>query len=268
MPELPEVDAVARRLGERTIGRTILQASFTRKQTTQPVSARTLAPKLRQRVIESVSRRAKNILIGLSGGDTLRVHLGMTGNLYAGDDSLRSKATRARFALDDGREILFDDSRLFGRIHLLNGEQLQAFDQGYGVEPLSPAFTKRWLTERAAKSRRPSKIFLMDQTEIVGLGNIWAAEALFESGIAPARPMDTLDSFEVGKLRSAIRRILSHAVREAYRYYDVPGATPESEGFGVAVYNRGGLPCLRCRGEIRRTVQGGRSTYFCPRCQS
>jgi formamidopyrimidine-DNA glycosylase len=267
MPELPEVDAVARRLHEWAAGRTMVAAHFTRPQTTRPLTARVVAKKLAGRRIERVTRRAKNVLIALDSGLTMRVHLGMTGNLYAGEVSLKSAATRAWFPLDDGRELIFDDSRLFGRIQALTPDEVAALDKEYGPEPLSEAFTPDWLMDAAKRSARPAKVFLLDQTNVVGLGNIWAAEALFGARVHPSKPMNRLGRRKIEALHASIRDVLGSAVNSAYREYSRPGATPESEGFGVAVYGREGLPCLRCGKRIRRVAQAGRSTYFCPGCQ-
>ncbi len=267
MPELPEVDAVARRLGEWAAGRTILEAHFSRPQTTRPLASAKVARQLKGRTVLGTARRAKNVLVQLSGGLTLRVHLGMTGNLYVGDPALRSAATRAWFPLDDGREMIFDDSRLFGRMQVLTAEELAEFSQQYGVEPLSDEFTPAWLSERMARSRKPAKVFLLDQAHVVGLGNIWAAEALFAARVHPFTPVNLLTTRQVRALHGAIREILGGAVDEAYRHYSTPGTTAESEGFGVAVYNREGRPCPRCRRAVERVAQAGRSSYFCPRCQ-
>ena len=267
MPELPEVDAVARRLGEWATGRTLVEAHFLRPQTTRPLAASKVARQLKGRMIRGTGRRAKNVLVQLEGGLTLRVHLGMTGNLYVGGPELRSAATRAWFPLDDGRAMIFDDSRLFGRIQVLTAVELDEFSQQYGVEPLSDAFTAGWLAERMGRSRKPAKVFLLDQAHVVGLGNIWAAEALFAARVHPFTAVNTLKARQVTALHRAIREILSHAVAEAYRHYSTPGTTAESEGFGVAVYNREGQPCPRCRRAVERVAQAGRSSYFCPRCQ-
>ena len=267
MPELPEVDAVARRLGEWAAGRTIVQAHFSRPQTTRPLASSKVARQLKGRTVLGTSRRAKNVLIQLSGELTLRVHLGMTGNLYVGDAALRSAATRAWFPLDDGREMIFDDSRLFGRMQVLTVPEVAAFSQQHGVEPLSDEFTPAWLSERMARSRKPAKVFLLDQAHVVGLGNIWAAEALFSARVHPLTPVNTLTTRQVRALHGAIREILGAAVDQAYRHYSTPGTTAESEGFGVAVYNREGLPCPRCRRTVERLAQAGRSSYFCPHCQ-
>jgi formamidopyrimidine-DNA glycosylase len=267
VPELPEVEAVCRRLHEWAAGRTIVAARFTRPQTTRPTSPRTFARRLAGRQIDRVHRRAKNVLLALTGDLTLRIHLRMTGNLWVDDPANRPSTARAWFTLDDGREIVFDDPRLLGRMEILDAGRASALDQELGLEPLSDAFTPAWLAERAQRSRKPAKVFLLDQSIVVGLGNIWAAEALFAARVAPAAPANSLKPRQIRHLHAAIQEILARAVKSAYEQYRAPGQTLESEGYGVAVYNREGLPCLRCRTAIARVAQAGRSTYFCPRCQ-
>ncbi len=266
MPELPEVAAVARRLQESAAGRTIVSAKFLFARTTRPQSGTSLARRLKNRKILKVTRRAKNILIHLPDDDLLRIHLGMTGELYTADAGSEVSA-RARFALDDGREIIFEDSRHLGRVNLIHPRDLPAFEKGYGVEPLSDKFTEEWLRERAAGSRKPAKLFLMDQAQIAGLGNIWAAESLFAARISPLRAMNSLKPAKLRELHAAIREVLQAAVDSAYLNYSNPGETERGSSFPVAVYGRAGEPCLRCQKKIKRVVQGGRSTYYCPSCQ-
>lgn len=267
MPELPEVETVCRRLRPLIVGRTISAAHIDRPQTTRPVSTKSVAKKIAGQTIESIDRRAKNILIRLSNNTTLRIHFRMTGNLWVADPADRPAAARAWFSLDDGKEIVYVDQRLLGHMELLSPKQLAEFDTSLGIEPLSPAFTSAWLVDRAKRSRKPAKLFLMDQTIVVGLGNIWAAESLFVAKIHPSRPVDQLSPARIRALHAAIVEILSGAVKSAYREYSAPGQTSESGGFQVAVYNREGQSCLRCRRKVKRIAQGGRSTYFCPGCQ-
>jgi formamidopyrimidine-DNA glycosylase len=257
---------VARRLHEWAAGRVILSAHFARPQTTRPYLPRTVARPVAGRQIVRVTRRAKNILLHLDR-DVLRVHLGMTGNLWVDHPANRPEGMRAWLPLDDGREVVFDDSRLFGRMHLLDPPGLAALERALGVEPLSDAFTPEALIEAASRSRKPAKSFLLDQRAIVGLGNIWAAESLFAARVNPSVPMNRISPRKLRTLHSAIRQVLGAALESAYREYSAPRLTPESEGFGVSVYNRLGQPCFRCGASIQRIQQAGRSTYFCPRCQ-
>ncbi len=268
MPELPEVEAVTRRLQEAAGGATIVAARFFRPQTTHPVDGETVAARLAGTRLQRAWRRGKNVLLGLSSGETLRVHLRMTGNLFVlPAEAELPGATRALFTLADGRRIVFEDPRLLGRMALLSQQDLAALDAALGPEPLDRTFTAAWLGRRLTGLRRAVKLVLLDQSVVVGLGNIWVAEALFHAGVAPIRPARDVSGEEILGLHRAIRRVLSRAVKSAYRAYSAPGHTPESEGFGVAVYGREGEPCAQCGATIRRIGQGGRSSYFCPRCQ-
>lgn len=246
----------------------IVSAQFFRAQTVRPAVPEQLAKRLRGERIIDVRRRAKNVLIELSSAGVLRVHLRMTGDLRAWPETPPANAaTRALFRLKSGKTIVFDDSRALGRIELIESGALAEFDRSLGVEPLSAEFTTRRLAEELAKSRAPVKLFLLDQSRICGLGNIWVAESLHLARIHPVRPASSLTRAEIAKLRTAIRTILNRAVKSAYRSYSLPGATAESEGFGVRVYGREGASCRRCKSVIARIRQGGRSTYFCPGCQ-
>jgi formamidopyrimidine-DNA glycosylase len=188
-------------------------------------------------VIERVERRAKNILLHLSGGLCARVHLRMTGNLYLIPD-VRFRPVHARMVceLEDGRGLILDDPRLLGRIHLHPAAALSELLGALGPEPLSPDFTPAWLGQAARRSRKPAKLFLMDQTRVAGLGNIYAAEALFAAGIHPGRIMSSLSARRVQALHSAIVAVLSDALQSALRAYSGPGVFNEAEEFPAAVY--------------------------------
>jgi formamidopyrimidine-DNA glycosylase len=269
MPELPEVEAVCRKLREGGLeGSEILAAKVSRVQVTRPQKPRTVETKLAGRVIEKVERRAKNILLHLSGGLSVRVHLRMTGNLYLIPDvRFRPAHTRMHFELAGGRGLIFEDSRLLGKVHLHPARELAKLLGDLGPEPLSDSFSAEWLCVEAAKSRQPAKLFLMDQTRIAGLGNIYAAEALFRARIHPEARMNTLTPRRVRQLHQQIVAVLRDALQSAVKAYSGPGEFGEAEDFPVAVYDREDLPCDRCGRRIRRIPQGGRSTYFCPGCQ-
>lgn len=262
MPELPEVEAVRRKLDREVARAVIVAARIVRRPD------RALEAQLRGRRIERVGRRGKNLLIELDGDCILRVHLGMTGNLYPIRDArLRPVATRAWFELDDGRALVFDDPRALGRLELLTAAEAERLASGLGIEPTAPEFTAERFLELARRSRAPVKLFLMDQTRISGLGNIYAAEALFRAGIHPARPTNRLSRRRLERLYAAIVEALHVAIQSACNAYSGPGRFDASETFPLAVYGREGSACPRCRRRIRRIRQAGRSTYFCPGCQ-
>src|SRR5262249_31429679 len=155
--------------------------------------------------IERVTRRGKNILISLSGGLTMHVHLRMTGDLHVIPDwRLRAVGISAWFALDDGRGLVFRDTRGLGSLRVLDEAQLRKLLAQVGPEPLSAAFTDAAFLRSAAGSRQPIKLFLMDQRRVAGLGNIYAAEALFQAGIDPRAPAGSLKARRLGPLRAAI----------------------------------------------------------------
>ncbi len=262
MPELPEVEAVCRKLRRDVRGARIRRARLLR------AAEPGLERKLRNRRIVDVERRGKNVLIRLGRDKVLRVHLKMTGNLYVRPDGAGLPGTaRAWFELDGGRVLVFDDPRALGRIELLSRAELESLSASLGPEPLSAEFTPAYLAQAARRSRKAIKLFLLDQSKVAGLGNIYAAEALHRAGIHPARPADRLGAGRLEQLHAAIVAVLELAVQSACNAYRGPGRYESTETFPVAVYGRQGLPCPVCRRPIRRIVQSGRSTYYCPECQ-
>ncbi len=262
MPELPEVEAVCRKLRRDALGARIARAHLAARLD------RRLAKRLPGKRILGVDRRGKNILLRLDSGETLRVHLGMTGNLYAAPDGrMRPLHARAVLELDGGGALVLDDPRALGVVQLLQPAQAERLEAGLGLEPLSDAFTPQWLAGEARRSRAPAKLFLMDQTRIAGLGNIYSAEALFRAGVHPAKPMNRLSQKRLERLHQAIVAILDNAVQSACNAYSGPGKFEARETFPLAVYGREGERCPRCGRRIRRIPQHGRSTYFCPGCQ-
>ena len=270
MPELPEVEAVCRKLNDAGIvGKRILRAKFVRPAIVRPQNASEIETKIEGRILLKIERRAKNILLHLSGGFVLRVHLRMTGNLFVIPDvRFLPAASRAYFEFAGHRALVFNDPRALGRIHLHTEDELRRLLAPLGPEPLSAEFTPGWLRAAAAVSAKPAKLFLMDQNSLAGLGNIYAAEALFHARIDPAKPMNRLRPAKLALLHSSILRVLNDAVQSACKAYSGPGEFSEAESFSCFVYDREGDPCLLCRRKVRRVRQGGRSTYYCPGCQT
>ena len=268
MPELPEVEVVCRKLRKDAAGARIVAARILRPRTSHPQKPALVETLVSGRTIETVSRRGKNILIGISGGLVIRVHLRMTGNLYVIPDvRFRPKATRACFELDGGRGLVFEDQRALGVLNVWQVGEAAALLDELGLEPLSRKFTVRALAGAARQSRKPAKLFLMDQRHVAGLGNIYAAEALFRARIHPAKPMNRIPPGKLPALHAAIVQVLREALRSASVAFSRPGEFDEAGDFPLSVYDREGEPCFVCRRKIRRLVQGGRSTYFCPGCQ-
>jgi formamidopyrimidine-DNA glycosylase len=261
VPELPEVEAVTRRL-EPARGAVITAAGQFR-----PTVAAGLA-KARARRIASFARRGKNILVRLEGGDFLRVHLKMTGNLRVIPDArLRPSTARVWLTLADGRGIVLDDPRALGRVRFHRAAEESTLFADLGPEPFSPDFTEQHLRNEAARTRKPVKLFLMDQRAVVGLGNIYAAEALHRAGIHPARETRRIVRPRLARLYRAIMDVLEGAVASAAAAYAGPDGFEEGEHFPLHVYGREGEPCPVCGSPVRRIPQAGRSTYYCPSCQ-
>ena len=270
MPELPEVEAVCQKLNEaRIIGKRIVSVRFQRPGIALPQVASEIEAAVEGRIVRRIERRAKNVLLYLSGGLVLRVHLRMTGNLIVIPDVRFGPAdARASFEFSGHRALIFEDARALGRIHLHTTSELRRLLAPLGPEPLSAEFTFEWLREAAAQSRKPAKLFLMDQNSLAGLGNIYAAEALFHAGVNPAKPMNRLREAKIQRLHRSIVRVLNDAVQSACKAYSGPAQFSEAEVFSCFVYDREGDPCLVCRRKVRRIRQGGRSTYYCPGCQT
>jgi len=283
MPELPEVEVLARHLHGVLVGRRILELSIARTKVCRPNSPADLCRSLVGSRFQAVTRRGKYLLfhlktpVGAPAPSMLIGHLGMTGRLFvqAKSDPL-PRHTAAHFTLDRGR-LIFLDARLFGR--LTTDAQILV---RLGPEPFDPAFTASRFGALLARSRQPIKVRLMDQSALAGVGNIYASESLFRARIHPARPANQLGPKEVSTLRRALLYVLRDAIalgstvplrwsgqglRDRLFYYgqdhDIPGHYEER----LRVYDRENQPCRRCRNPVRRLVQAARSTYFCPVCQ-
>ncbi|HVO96890.1 MAG TPA: bifunctional DNA-formamidopyrimidine glycosylase/DNA-(apurinic or apyrimidinic site) lyase [Bryobacteraceae bacterium] len=258
MPELPEVEAVCSRLRRTALGAEIAVARIFRASVTRPQLVKTVKRRASGRTIESIRRRGKNILIDLSGGEVLHVHLRMTGDLAVIPDArFRAATVRAAFEFSDGRALVFNDPRALGKIWA--GEERLG---EIGLEPLEKSFTTDAFDALMRASKQPVKLFLLDQRHVAGIGNIYAAEALFRACIDPRRLARSIARAHRKALHAAIIEVLQEAVAESECVYNAPG-----DEFPSAVYGREGEPCPRCHTSIRRIPQGGRSTYFCPRCQ-
>jgi formamidopyrimidine-DNA glycosylase len=189
----------------------------------------------------------------------------MTGNFYVVPDwRLHSTYARVFMELATGRGLIFDDPRVFGRVQIYGEDEIEQHLGHLGIEPLSKAFTVDALVELARGSRKPAKIFLMDQTHVVGVGNMYAAEVLFRARISPTKSIETVRRPKLEALHRAVLEILREAIKVAVTSYSKPG---DYQNMEFAVYGRKGEPCNVCKRNIERMVQGGRATYYCPRCQ-
>lgn len=268
MPELPEAEYMVRRLAECAPSTRIREVTILRPSLIAPQSPDDLAATLRGRKVLSYGRRAKNVLLHLDKGWTLRVRLGMTGHFFWIPDARQlPRFTRVWFELTGGAAFVFDDSRTFGSVHVHRTEELTSLFAAYGPEPLDDSFTWQQLKATAARAKGPVKPFLLDQSKVVGLGNIWAAESLFAARIAPDRPLPGLTDAEWKALHKAIRKTLAAAIENTFRVTSLADEFPEADLLSCFVYGRTGEPCRRCQQPIMRFAQAGRSTFHCTRCQ-
>jgi len=275
MPELPEVEHVVRALRRAVLGRKIVATEIRLPRLISPTAPSAFRGNLKGSRISGVGRRGKFILIELDSGKVLVVHLRMTGKflVLTPDDSLPRHA-HAVFYLDDERRLVFQDQRQFGVMKLVVNSRLSKTKgiTELAPEPFSDEFSVGYLKETLAGSRRTLKTLLLDQTRVVGLGNIYAAEALFRAGINPFNTASDLSARRVQRLHQAIRDVLRAAVSGSSTSrinLENPNGFSYGEAFGKAwqVYEREGQACFKCGARIRRLTHGGRSTYWCPRCQ-
>ena len=273
MPELPEVETIARSLAPRTVGRTIAGIDLLYRPLLRTGGPGGLAA-LRGRRVLRVRRRGKMLLVECEGGRTLVFHLKMTGQfLFAAPGSPRDKHVRlvVRFA-DGTNELRFRDVRKFGFLLCLRGRPETACGElaCLGPEPLEVSPEGFAAVLRARRGR--VKSVLLDQTALAGVGNIYADETLFEARIHPERPACSLRAEAVGRLYGSMRRILASAIEAGGStladagYRDADG-NPGDFQLAHKVYDRTGEPCHVCGASIRMKRVGGRSSHFCPRCQ-
>jgi formamidopyrimidine-DNA glycosylase len=275
MPELPEVELVARALNSLVGSRRVKRARLLRSALAPETPPAAFARLLRGRTIESVGRRGKHILFELDGGLVLVAHLRMTGRfLLLPAAAPQPKHTHAAFALDDGRTLAFTDQRHFGMMKLVRARELDSAKElrALAPEPFSPDFTPAYLRRVFARTRRTLKETLLDQTKVTGLGNIYAAEALFIARVSPFVPAAELSARRLPRLHRAIIAVFEESIAHGSTM-NVDPEDIDGSYYGGAyegrwrVYDREGEPCVNCRARVRRVAHGGRSTYFCPRCQ-
>lgn len=291
MPELPEVETVRRGLLPALKGRKIARVVQRRPDLRIPFPPGFVKRLTGQRVV-SLERRAKYILAHLDGGEILLVHLGMSGRMSVSANGSRQK-TLGEFhdetsiaasgngphdhviiETEDGARIVFTDHRRFGLMTLLSADEMMTHPllEDLGPEPLSPVFNTQYLVKALAKKRTPIKAALLDQRVVAGLGNIYVCEALFRAGISPRRVAASLTKTRIARLVPEIRRVLELAIEAGGSTLRDHAQTNGELGYfqhRFQVYDRSGKPCLKrgCKGTVKRIVQSGRSTFYCPTCQ-
>lgn len=265
MPELPEVETIKRGLEKTILGKKIKEVCVHNPKVVRDPSSEKFKKGLEGQTIKNILRKAKVLILELSNGKSLVIHLKMTGQLvYPGD----GKKSRVSFHLSDGRTLDFNDQRLFADLRLLDNWRNLEFIKGLGPEPfdISQGQFKKMLGSKKTKI----KPLLMDQTFISGVGNLYAAEVLFRAKINPERPALSLSDKEKENLFKEIKDTLTEAIKykgsSVDQYVQLTGKPGDYVKFHK-VYDRKGKPCFVCKSPIKRISLGGRGTYFCGRCQ-
>jgi len=286
LPELPEVETVRRGLAPVLEGARIAKAEVRRPDLRWPFPER-MAERLTGARVDRLRRRSKYILADLDSGETLIVHLGMSGRMlitgdgaakmpgaFAHDHGQIGKHDHVVLTTEAGARITFNDARRFGAMDLVETDRADAhwLLAGLGPEPLGNAFNEGYLAEKFAGKRTPVKSALLDQRIVAGLGNIYVCEALWRSGISPLRHAGRISKPRIGRLVPAIRDVLSEAIDaggSSLRDYRQADGDLGYFQHRFAVYGREGEPCQTpgCTGKIRRKVQSGRSSFYCATCQ-
>ena len=291
MPELPEVETIRRQLEPAVVGRKIVEGRVLDERWARPESPAYVEEAVAGREVAAVGRRGKYLILSLEGDRHLVMHLRMTGNLLLVPPDHRgadppprfgaprlyesepdARFLRAAFTLDDGSELWFTDARRFGHGVVLEGVEKDAYlSDRLGVEPLSGELTPERLESLATGRKAPLKSFLLDQAAIAGIGNIYADEALHRASLHPLSPAGSMRPAHcealVEGIVEALEAGLAHGGSSIDDYRDARGEKGSMQ-HEFCVHTREGEECPRCGETIRRIVVGGRSTYFCPACQT
>ncbi len=265
MPELPEVETIKRDLEKTILGKKIAEVCIHRSAVIREPGPAAFKKGLTGQAFKKILRKGKMLILELSNGRALAVHLKMTGQLvYPGN----AKTSRVSFRLANGKYLDFNDNRLFGELRLVDDWQSLKFIQGLGPEPFDLSLEQ--FKQMLAAKKTKIKNLLLDQTFISGIGNLYAAECLFRSRIHPVRPAASLTEKEKELLFKEIKQVLTEAIRfggsSVDNYVRVSGKKGNYVPF-LRVYDREHQPCLACQTPIKRIALAGRGTYFCPKCQ-
>ncbi len=265
MPELPEVETIKRELEKAVLGKKITEVCVHNPAVIRQPSVDKFKKELSGVSIKNILRKAKVLILELSNGKSLVIHLRMTGQLiYPGD----GRKSRVSFKLSDGKTLDFNDQRLFAELRLLDDWHNLKFIQGLGPEPFD--LTEEEFKKMLSNKNTKIKPLLMNQTFISGVGNLYAAEVLFRAKIHPERPAASLSDKEKENLFKEIKDTLNEAIEHkgssVDQYLQLSGEAGDYVKYHK-VYDREGKPCLVCKSPIKRISLGGRGTYFCPKCQ-
>jgi formamidopyrimidine-DNA glycosylase len=262
MPELPEVETYVRKLKPDLVGKRILSARLFWTRTLASPSPRKFKSQIRGQKIKDVGRRAKFLVIQLSN-DQLLIHLRMSGDLSMRDSTIRpERHDRLVLELSEGKSLVFNDTRKFGRVWLT--EEPEDVLGKLGPEPLGADFTFQWLHAALHRKHRQLKPLLLDQTFLAGLGNIYADEALHTARLHPLTISDSITMEQAEALHEAIHSVLKEGIRRNGASFDWVYRGGE---YGFRVYDRKDQDCPVCGTKIERILVGQRSTHFCPNCQ-
>ncbi|MFH1087568.1 MAG: bifunctional DNA-formamidopyrimidine glycosylase/DNA-(apurinic or apyrimidinic site) lyase [Chloroflexota bacterium] len=267
MPELPEVETIRLELLPRLAGQAFTGVTVADARLVQGTTAGELQRRLTGRAVAGLDRRGKYLLFHLCGGDTLVVHLRMTGSLLLNPPAA-TPYIRATFQLADGTRLALADRRRLAVICLVS--RTEDVTGKLGIEPLTPGFSAALLAHQLQRRKLPVKAFLLNQSIIAGVGNMYADEALFRARIHPQKRSSALSTGEARKLHAAIRQVLRGALQRQGASVDTyvrPGGLTGTAHLDFNVAHRGGQPCPICGAPIQRIEVAGRGSYFCPGCQ-
>ena len=269
MPELPEVETTRRGIAPYLIGHHVVALDIRQPRLRWPIPS-VLRRRLPGQKIENVERRAKYLLVHTAAGSAL-LHLGMSGSLrILTADTPPGTHDHFDWRLDSGRILRYTDPRRFGCLLWQAPGSIHPLLAALGPEPLDEEFDGAYLWKKSRGRSAPVKAFLMDQKIVVGVGNIYAAEALFAAGVHPRRAAGSVSRERYARLAAEIKRILAHAITRGgttLRDFISPDGVPGYFEQELFVYGRAGAPCKICGTPIRAVVLGQRSTFYCPRCQ-
>jgi len=275
MPELPEVEVICRGIRPFLENRTVEAIYYNGKNLRHEVPLQAMNEELTNNQIITVERRAKYLLLHFETSALLIIHFGMTGNIgIFCPDSPIAKHDHVRFLLDNETELRFNDTRRFGSIRLIRPQDQINIEKDFfkttGPEPLSDNFSGKYLQTLAKGKSQPVKTFIMNNQTIAGIGNIYANESLFAAGIRPSRKVKNISLKSWDRLVAEIRKVLRHAIScGGSTISDFVNASQESGYFQMnfKVYGKNGHNCSTCSSTIKKLTIGGRTSYYCPKCQ-
>ena len=270
MPELPEVETIKKDLLKGLLGQRIEEVVVYDGRVIRGCSAAEFAGQIKGQTVKTINRRGKAIILELSGGKYLVVQVMMTGQLIFSPTPEAMSMTKITFRLSKDRYLHYNDQRLFGRLQIVDDPLAIPHLQTMGPEPLSQEFQVVWLTGQLRKRTVPIKTLLLSSQFVAGIGNIYASEILFVSGINPKRPARSVKPKEIEKLHRATIDVLKEAIRlrgtSMRNYLDGKGQKGAFMN-RIKVYGRENQHCYGCQSPIQKIVLSGRSTFFCKKCQ-